>query len=691
MPHLRLSIRRALALAAVSAAAAPAFAQERPATPAPTSQELDTITVTGSRIVTGYATNSPVVSVSADAIAQTGSTSLEQVLNQLPQFVPSVTTTSNNPSNGGQANIDLRGLGPQRNLVLLNGRRLPPSNSNGIVDVNIVPAALIDRVEVVSGGASAVYGSDAVAGVTNFVLKKNFEGVALQSGYSETGESDGTEWMTSLTLGSNFGESRGNAVFNFQYTTRDQVLQGDRDFSRVSLAVSRQGNSALGSGTIREGRFDLDNNNLVSQAAMDQVFGRYGAVAGSVPAGQSIGFNDDGSVFSLGTGDPNSVVHFGGDTAEAGFNPDQFSYNFAPSNALILPVKRWNLAGFANLDLSEHATAYVQTFLTTYDVNTQIAPVPATGLTIPVSNRFIPNDLRTLLDSRPNPDAPFSFRQRMESVGPRITQYDYTVYQLLGGVRGNVGESWHWDVYAATSQMRENEVDKNDVSVTLMQQVLNHSAAGQADLCEGGYNPFGGVSGLSPACADFLRSYYTNRTTLEHKVAEATFGGKAFALPAGDAQFSLGAGWRKEQFDFAPDNAIAHGDSAGFLQQEPLAGSFNIKELFGSSICRCSTTRRSRRISASRSARGSPTIRSPVARRLTRSKARGSRSTRYACARRISARSARLRSPSCSARPCRTSRRSSKIPAAQIRSRALRVRIPPGFARCASRRAFRHR
>jgi outer membrane receptor protein involved in Fe transport len=581
MPHLRTSIHRVLALAAATAVAAPALAQERPAAAAATGQEMDTVIVTGSRIASDFASDSPIVSVSADSIAQTGSTSLEQVLNQLPQFVPSITTTSNNPSNGGQANIDLRGLGPQRNLVLLNGRRLPPSNSTGIVDVNIVPAALIDRIEVVSGGASAVYGSDAIAGVTNFVLKKNFEGVALQSGYSETGQSDGTEWMSSFTLGSNFGENRGNAVFNIQYTSRDQILQGDRDFSQVSLAVSRQGNSALGSGTIIEGRYDLDNNNLHSQAAMDQVFGQYGAAAGSVPRGQSVGFNPDGSLFSIGTGDPNSVVNFGGDKSGAGFNPDQFSYNFAPSNALSLPVKRWNLAGFANLDMSEHVTAYLQTFLTTYDVNTQIAPVPATGLTIPVTNRFIPDDLRTLLDSRPNPTAPFSFRQRMEGVGPRVTEYDYTVYQLLGGVRGKVGESWNWDFYAATSQVRENEVNKNDVSVTLMQQLLNTSAAGDTDLCAGGYNPFAGLSGLSADCADFLRSYYTNRTSLEHQLAEATFGGKAFSLPAGDAQFSIGAGWRKESFDFAPDNAIAHGDSAGFLQQQALAGSFNMKELFG--------------------------------------------------------------------------------------------------------------
>src|SRR6187455_186053 len=218
----------------------PAFAQQAPNADEP--QVLEVVTVTGSRVKRDFASDSPIVSVSTDLISQTGSTSIEQVLNQLPQFVPSITTTSNNPANGGQANIDLRGLGTLRNLVLMDGRRLPPSNSDGTVDVNIVPAALIDHVEVATGGASAVYGSDAIAGVTNFIMKKNFEGVALQSSYGETGEHDGAEWMSSLTMGSNFADDRGNAVFSFQYTKRDQVLQGARDFSRVTLDVSRTGN-----------------------------------------------------------------------------------------------------------------------------------------------------------------------------------------------------------------------------------------------------------------------------------------------------------------------------------------------------------------------------------------------------------------------------------------------------------------
>jgi outer membrane receptor protein involved in Fe transport len=558
--------------------AAPALAQD--ANSAAPAEEVETVTVTGSRIQRNdYVSDSPVVTVNAAAMSETGSTSVEHLLNQLPQFVPSITTTSNNPSNGGQANIDLRGLGTQRNLVLLNGRRLPPSNSNGTVDVNIVPAALIENIEVVTGGASAVYGSDAIAGVTNFTLRKDFEGVAIDSGYGKTGESDGAEWSSSLTMGSNFAENRGNAVFSFQYTERDAIYQGARDFSRIAFNVRRGKNVPLGSSSTLEGRYDRDPDNSFTQAAIDDVFGRYGAAAGSVPVGQNISFNPDGTLFSFGTGAPGSVVNYLGDKNDPAFDDSGFSYNFSPPNALQLPVKRWNLAGFANLALSDATEAYVQTFFTTYDTTSTLAPVPATGLQIPVTNPFIPDDLAELLASRDDPDAPLTFRQRMQGVGPRQTRDEYDVYQLLGGLRGKFG-GYDWDVNVSTARMADTTILNNDVSKVRLQGLLNAADGGDSQ-CAGGYNPFTGPAGLSVDCAGLVRAYFTNRTTLDSAMAEATLGGKAFSLPAGDAKFSVGGSWREESFDFRPDLAVARGDLLGFLQQDALEGAFNVTDLFG--------------------------------------------------------------------------------------------------------------
>ena len=574
------------ALAALSGAAAlttgipQAIAQET-GDARPQAEILETVTVTGSRIRRDdYLSDSPTVTVNASAMSETGSTSMEHLLNTLPQFVPSITTTSNNPANAGQANVDLRGLGTQRNLVLLNGRRLPASNPTGTVDVNIVPSALIENIEVVTGGASAVYGSDAIAGVTNFTLKRNFEGVAIDSGFGRTAVDDGEEWSASLTMGSNFSEDRGNAVLSFQYTERDAIYQGARDFSRITLDVRRQGNEPLGSSFITEGRYSRDLENSFTQAAMDNVFGRYGAAPGSVPFTQHIGFNPDGTLFTMGTGEANSVANFKGDTSDPAFSNAGYSYNFAPPNALSLPVKRWNLAGFANLALSDQTEAYVQTFFTTYDTHATLAPVPADELEIPVTNPFIADDLSELLASRPDANAPVDFRQRMVGVGPRESHDRYDVYQLLAGLRGKLGENYEWDMYVSSSSMSNTNVLNNDVSGTRLQELLD-SPTGGTEECAGGYNPFGGPEGLSPECAAYVRAYFTNRTQLDGSVAEATFGGKAFAMAAGDARFSVGASWREESYDFRPDLLVARGDLLGFNQQLPLEGDYHVTDLFG--------------------------------------------------------------------------------------------------------------
>jgi outer membrane receptor protein involved in Fe transport len=149
--------------------------------------ELEEITVTGSRIARpDFDSASPVVSVTQEFFERTGSSTVETALNSLPQFVPAYTSTSVIASNGGQANVQLRGLGSTSTLVLIDGKRLIPANGNGVVDLNIIPGTLIESVEINTGGASAVYGSDAVAGVVNFRLKEKFDGIELDANWGQT-------------------------------------------------------------------------------------------------------------------------------------------------------------------------------------------------------------------------------------------------------------------------------------------------------------------------------------------------------------------------------------------------------------------------------------------------------------------------------------------------------------------------
>jgi outer membrane receptor protein involved in Fe transport len=239
-----------------SAAFTPAYAQD-PQNPAQEAAEEGTleeqvadepahgeegdgeIVITGSRIPRpDLSSSGPLAVATAAEIGVSGeSANVENFLNQLPQFIPSTTGTSNNPGNG-LATIDLRGAGAARTLVLVDGKRYVPSTLGGLVDLNNIPTPLVERVEVVTGGASAVYGSDAMAGVVNFVLKQDFTGAQLDSSYRVTEQGDSSIFTTALTLGSNFADNRGNAAVLVSYTDRAAAFASARDYSRVVLLDS---------------------------------------------------------------------------------------------------------------------------------------------------------------------------------------------------------------------------------------------------------------------------------------------------------------------------------------------------------------------------------------------------------------------------------------------------------------------
>ena len=222
------------AVCAGSAVSRPAHAQD-----GQLAGPLEEITVTGSRIVRrDFEANSPILTVDQDLFDNTMSVGVEAVLNQLPQFVPAVTqfvtqevqaTATNTP---GASTLSLRGLGANRNLVLLDGRRGMPVNASGAVSINTIPSAAIARVETITGGASSVYGADAMAGVVNFILKKDYEGADIDLRYGVTQEGDGEEFRLSGVYGANFSGGEGNVLVGFEYSTRGEVMQADRDFYR---------------------------------------------------------------------------------------------------------------------------------------------------------------------------------------------------------------------------------------------------------------------------------------------------------------------------------------------------------------------------------------------------------------------------------------------------------------------------
>src|SRR5262245_35177027 len=225
-------------------ASATALGQTPP--PAEEADELGEIIVTGSRIArSDFSSTSPIVTTNKEALAESGTVNIENALNQLPQFVQGQTqSTVGAVALAGRASLNLRGLGGTRNLVLLDGRRLPLSNANGVVDVNMIPQFILDGVETITGGASAVYGSDAMSGVVNFKSVKDFTGVKLdvRSGFSDQGGAGSLD--VGITAGFAIAEDRGNVLLSAGYTDRNVVWGRQRDFYQLGVL-----SSFIGTGT----------------------------------------------------------------------------------------------------------------------------------------------------------------------------------------------------------------------------------------------------------------------------------------------------------------------------------------------------------------------------------------------------------------------------------------------------------
>ncbi len=538
-------------------------------------EQLDEVVITGTRIAKRDAVaESPIMTLDNAAMKDSGYVTVDQFLNTLPQVVPAVSSQSNNPSSNGRAFIDLRGLGSNRNLVLIDGRRGMGSTSGGVVDVNTIPAALVDRVEVISGGAAATYGPDAVAGVVNFIMKKDFDGFAIDSTYRLTEQSDGEELGFDLTFGEKFADGRGSAVFNAGYFKREAIYKGARDFS--AQASSR-------TGTFPGGGWS-PGTNQPSLAAVNTAFG-----TGLCPTSggtSGFAFNPDGSLFCTGL-IGNSAFNVVNYTGPANYPatlwyPDTFSYNFEPDNILVLPMERWSLYSHFELDLGTHFKPYAKAIFTNYNALQELAATPAagsTGFTVPVTNPFIPAQLATLLASRTTPGSAFSFSKRFNDLGGRTGYNTHDVWQLVAGTKGEIAGSWNYDLYASYGRSVQNEVQGGNVRRDRVQALLDAPTGAIAGSCDAGLNLFG-ASPISQQCKDYISLEAKNLTTVEQLIVEAVVTGDLFELPAGVVQSAFGASYRDIDYNFQPDGGLQPGLVAGFNQQLPTSGQLDYTDVF---------------------------------------------------------------------------------------------------------------
>jgi outer membrane receptor protein involved in Fe transport len=588
-------------------------------------ERVERVEVTGTRIRQAeLESNSPMVVIPAESLVQNADITLDTMLNTLPQVNPVGTTTSNNPPNNGQSNIDLRGLGPNRNLVLIDGRRPMVSASDQTIDLNTIPSALIESVELITGGVGAVYGADAVAGVVNIKTRRNFQGVEVRAGISDSEKyHDAQERFGTVLLGGNFADRKGNAVIAFDYSDREGMIKSQRPFAKTATATTS---------FFPEGTYRPSGANLPAQGTVDALYAGYSGVpAGTVPNTSVHGFNTDGTLFYPGIfNSPRDVLNFRypiDDAVNTNLYPDVYSYNFDAVNILVLPLERRSVMAKLDYRFDNDIEAFGRFMQTNYYSLTALAPTPlrtvsvtnAGGpvvassplvepglcgtppnqapcniggqLIVPTTNPFIPADLATLLASRAaagddprivgsGPTEPFLMRWRITQTGLRQEQYDNNLRQYLAGAKGPLfGNNWKWEGYLSYGYTTINQQQRGNIDTNRLLQALNVSSLAAADaICAGGVNPFGRDQPLSAECRQFLLVTTNQRNDFEQSIGQLFFTGDVFKLPAGPVPVVLGAEYRNFEYDFDPGGSA--GPISGFNAQTPSAGTNWFRDFF---------------------------------------------------------------------------------------------------------------
>jgi len=554
--NLPCAIRLALVAGALSLAA-PVFAQ----TTREDSEEvktLDNIVVTGTLASgPGVVANSPISSYSAEDLQRTQTVNVEEFLRLVPGAVPVIGSGTNN-GNGGGATIDLRGLGSNRTLVLINGRRLVPFNLTGSADSNTIPIALIDRIDLVTGGASAVYGADAISGVINFILKNNFEGAEIAAQYGMSSEGDGDRQRVDLTLGANVADGRGNVVLSVGKTKTDPVFQGDRPIGEVALSST----TGLPSG---------------STTAIPAIFT-------SLPGG-------------LG----NRQI-----AANGSLVPIYETFNFNPVNLFQTPLDRLQATAMGSFNVSDNHQAYAELTYSRTDVGTQLASSGTFLNTyqVPIGNAFMPEPMRQQLCTAFAIAAPdcvvgntqlisLAIGRRFEELGPRLNDFENKTFQGTVGLRGDLGEAlnyWRYDLFYSFGEADQIQTRGNWGSLSRVRQALQAvsttTCINPANGCIP-LNVFGAEGTITPEMLSFINLDALLRQTVEQDVGGGTFTGdlgESFKVPWASFPISVAAG-----FEIREVSARTKSDSASQIQGEVLgtgaptpdrSGSFDLKEGF---------------------------------------------------------------------------------------------------------------
>ncbi|MBZ9612807.1 TonB-dependent receptor domain-containing protein [Rheinheimera maricola] len=569
---LSKAVRLAIAFGAASATA---FTASVNAAEEDETAKVERIEVTGSRIKrTDLETSSPIQITSAEEIKLSGFTRIEDLMNSLPQVEAAETSFLANGS-AGTATLDLRGMGANRTLVLVNGRRLQPGGIyTQAADVNQIPAALVKRVEVLTGGGSATYGADAVAGVVNFVMNDDFEGFELTvggSGYQHNNDNkymqermdargfdyptgntgiDGKAINIDLTMGGEFAGGKGHATAYATWRQVDELRQGARDYS--SCALNAAGTACGGSGTTPNPNFYF-----------------YPVTDGETDFSQEV-------FWTLGT--------------DSSFIPSVGNvYNFAPVNHFMRPDERYTFGAFVDYEINEHARPYMELG---YMHDRTVAQIAESGIFFRYFNFDINNPLfsdaqRAQFRNEFGADVETIgayIGKRNKEGGGRQDNLEHSSYRIVAGVEGDINDSWSYDASFQYGSTASNSVYRNDFYAPRIDSAVG--AIG-SNPCTGVCQPYPvfTYNGISPEVAATLGGTGILTGLTSQTIVNAFVTGELdFTLPSASMPLAAVFGVENREVDFErlADEVFALGDLAGQGGPTPsLIGGYSLREIFG--------------------------------------------------------------------------------------------------------------
>ncbi|WP_288987407.1 TonB-dependent receptor [uncultured Pseudoalteromonas sp.] len=543
-------------------------------------EKVERIQVTGSRIKRiGEMSPTPITVITGEGLTDAGVVNVADLLNKLPNTLVGISpeTSNNTIFASGLNNTDLRGLGSNRTLVLVNGRRfVSGAPGSSAVDLNNIPTAMVERIEVTTGGASAVYGSDAVAGVVNIITKKSYDGISVDVSTTQPTQSGGEEEYASLTFGSEIGKA--SFVTNLSWARQKQVSYLDRDYLRDAPIVIRNP---------RSNADDYDSEN--EPAAIFYGYGRQTLASysksGTFSAnGTRYNFNDAGNLQAMPLGEPLPPLTSGRQDYDGGAG-----YSFSENSYMRTPLDRINLFSSMNYDINDNNRFTAEFTYSKTDAYGESSPAFLNFVT-EGDNALLPQAAQDLISQQnvgeSYPNGAVNIGYLASDFGNRQYSQDRTLARLALGLEGILSENWSYDLYASTGhvqadtqwfgEMFEERFYQATDAVNLDGDVVCRDERARENGCLP-LNVFG--RGIYDQDAyNWVSTDAIRRSSIQQHVIGASVSGDVFELPAGWIATAFSAEYRKEKADTLPDPAMR----AGLLfnnQSQPLAGEFDVKEL----------------------------------------------------------------------------------------------------------------